>query len=188
MHVLLAWSDRNVFNLFIIKCYKPPINVSRAKTICQHMFMSTQSRQLRRKLNISRPDRTRATRSSDPDVTGTFATWLCKKDFRNRKRKRSTFVSPLIFKYIYLALNESWAILQGPLPPKPRYLGTQIHAFYVLSIWPRGNGESVDKLSSGCRNVLNGFLRAVGPSANSSKWALFQLPSQLRFVFAVKSI
>lgn len=183
----LAWSKRNVFNLFIIKCYKPPINVSRAKTICQHMFMSTQSRQLRRKLNISRPNRTRAPWAPIRTSLAHLPYDLAKRIFENTAfNLRFTFdLQVHLFSYPW---NTKLIIGNTPraIIAEAKVLMNTDSCLLCSKLL--GNGESIDKLSSGCWNILNGFLRAVGPSANSSKWALFQLPSLLKIVFALKSI
>lgn len=101
-----------------------------------------------------------------------------------QKPQRECYTSsqPLIFKYINLVCNTPRAInADVKVLRNANVCVLRSH----LSNWPRGNSESD---SSGCRNTLNGFLWAVGPSANSSKWALFLLLSLLRITFAVKSI
>lgn len=64
--------------------------------------------------------------------------------------------------------------------------GTLVHKVMLFTFLPRKERECVGtvnqswKLSSGCRDILNGFLRAIRPSVNSSKVVLFQVPSQFR--------
>lgn len=130
----------------------------RAKTICQHIFMSTQSRQNWRKLNISRP----------PERCSGRHCHICDESLQKRTLVNTVWALHLCstFDLQVYQISYPWNMKEitgnatKSIIADAKVLRNINLSFLCshLSNWPCGNSVSD---SRGCRNILRGFLWAT---------------------------